>query len=231
MAKTLADFKLQIGEPVRVEIKAPKGHYMTSLVGVVENSGVFIQAPKNAYGETVLITEGNIITLRLLSNNRIITFASKLLKQYDLPVSYWLLEYPGRIESKQIRSNSRVPVNLMVSVDDFDDMSHRDDLPCSALGVDISLSGCCVQYGQTLGDIGDRFYLTTRVKVADIEHVILTPVELRNLHRGSEAGSVVINHGFKFIDLDEDSRLILIAFTYQQFLVETGNLEPNGQEL
>ncbi len=61
--------------------------------------------------------------------------------------------------------------------------------------------------------------------------MILTPVELRNLHRGSEAGSVVINHGFKFIDLDEDSRLILIAFTYQQFLVETGNLEPNGQEL
>ena len=57
------------------------------------------------------------------------------------------------------------------------------------------------------------------------------PIELRNVHSTSVESGSVYNHGFKFFDLDEDTRLIVAAFVYQQFLIETGNLDHFGQEL
>ena len=64
-----------------------------------------------------------------------------------------------------------------------------------------------------------------------MEHVLLAPVEMRNIHNFGEDIGLMYNQGMKFLDLDEDTRLIIAAFVYQQFLVETGNLDRTGQEL
>lgn len=229
--KKLADLRLQVGEPVRVEIRAPRVKYTAKLLGYAENGGVMISAPPPKNGVPTLINEGNLASLRLISGNRICNFTSKILKQYDQPFSYWLLEYPATIELRQIREHSRIPVNLSCSVDDYDEMAESDGLPANGLCVDISREGVCLQLPYALGSVGDRFYLTTRLQIGDIDQVLLVPVELRNMHNSPAESSSVLNHGFKFLDLDEDTRLIITAFVYQQFLVETGNLDQTGQEL
>lgn len=230
--KTLADLRLQIGESVRIEIKSPRGRFTAKLLGYSANTGVFISAPVSGASNTpALITEGNIVTVRMITGNRICTFQSKILKENDAPFSYWVLEYPRQLDLKLIRRHTRVPVRMMVSIDDHDEMGDRDDLPCSALCVDISLGGVCIRLPRALGVVGDKFYLTTRVQVGDIDQVLLAPIELRNLHAGGDEVGDAYNHGFKFLDLDEDTRLIIAAFVYQQFLVETGNLDRSGEEL
>lgn len=230
-AKTLTDLRLQIGDPVRVEIRSPRAKFTARLVGYMENGGIMISAPSSTSGVPTLINEGNMASLRLISGNRICHFTSKILKQYDQPFGYWLLAYPQTVELKRIRGHSRVPVRLSCSIDDYDEMSEREGLPASALCVDMSQSGLCLQLPYALGDIGEHYYLTTRLRIGDIDQVLLVPVELRNIHNSSLESGSLFNHGFKFFELDEDTRLIIAAFVYQQFLVETGHLDQTGQEL
>lgn len=228
----LADLRLQIGEQVRVEVKVPRGRYVARLLGYAENAGVIISAPVSGGSQQpALVTAGNIVTVRLISGNRICSFQSKVLKENDMPFSHWILEYPRELELKRIRQYSRVPLRLLVSVDDYDEMGERDDLPCSALCVDMGLGGLGLQLPRVLGEVGSKFYLTTRVRVGDLEQVLLAPVELCNIHTQGEDIGLVYNHGMKFLELDEDTRLVIAAFVYQQFLVETGNLDRTGQEL
>lgn len=230
--KTLSDLRLQIGEPVRIEVKAPRGRYNAKLLGYAENAGVFISAPvSGASGTPAFITEGSMVTLRMITGNRICSFQSKILKEHDAPFSHWLLSYPRELDLKLIRRHTRVPVKLIVSVDDHDEMAEHTVLPCSALCVDMSLGGVCLQLPRAIGKVGDQFYLTTRVQIGDVEQVLLAPVELCNQHSAGEEIGEIYNHGYKFLELDEDTRLIIAAFVYQQFLIETGNLGRSGQEL
>ncbi len=229
--KTLADLRLQIGEPVRVEIRVPRAKFTSRLLGYAENGGIMISAPPLKSGVSTLTNEGNFASLRLISGNRICHFTSKILKQYDQPFSYWLLEYPETIELKRIRGHSRIPVSLSCSIDDYDEMTQREGLPAGALCVDISTDGVCLQLPYALGSVGERFYLTTRLQIGDIDQVLLVPVVLKNIHSSPAEMGGLFNHGCQFLDLDEDTRLIITAFVYQQFLVETGNLDQTGQEL
>ena len=137
--KTLADLRLQIGEPVRVEIRVPRAKFTSRLLGYAENGGIMISAPPLKSGVSTLTNEGNFASLRLISGNRICHFTSKILKQYDQPFSYWLLEYPETIELKRIRGHSRIPVSLSCSIDDYDEMTQREGLPAGALCVDIKI--------------------------------------------------------------------------------------------
>ncbi|BBB26476.1 flagellar brake protein [Amphritea japonica] len=229
--KPLSELRLQIGEPVRVEIRSPRARFTAKLLGYSENNGLMISAPSIKSGASSLINEGNIASLRLVSGNRICNFSCKILKQYDQPFGYWVLAYPEQIEQKRIREHSRITVRLSCSIDDYDEMAEREGLPAGALCIDISPGGVCLQLPRSLGTAGDRFYLTTRLAIANIDQVLLVPIELRNVHSTSVESGSVYNHGFKFFDLDEDTRLILAAFVYQQFLIETGNLDHFGQEL
>ena len=229
--KPLSELRLQIGEPVRVDIRSPRARFTSKLLGYSENNGIMISAPSLKNGVSSLINEGNIAGLRLISGNRICNFSCKILKQYEQPFGYWVLEYPQQIDQKRIRDHSRVLVRLSCSVDDHDEMVEREGMPASALCVDISMGGVCLQLPRSLGSVGDKFYLTTRLRISDIDQVLLVPVELRNVHSTSVESGSVYNHGFKFFDLDEDTRLIIAAFVYQQFLIETGNLDHSGQEL
>lgn len=225
---SLADLRLQIGEAVRVEIKAPRGRYTAKLLGYAANGGLIISSPgRNSQSVSPLVNEGNLASIRLMAGNRICSFTSKILKIADQPFGYWIIENPARTDIRRVRKYSRVPVRVMVSVDDYDDMGERQDLPMTGLCIDISRGGACLQLPRALGEVGDKFFLTTRMQIDDMDQVLLTPIRLRNLHTsGSE-----VNHGVEFIELDEDSRLIVTAFVYQQFLVETGNLDQMGQEI
>ncbi|WP_290703618.1 flagellar brake protein [Amphritea sp.] len=229
--KPLSELRLQIGEPVRVDIRSPRARFTSKLLGYSENNGIMISAPSLKNGVSSSINEGNIASLRLISGNRICNFNCKILKLHEQPFGYWVLEYPQQVDQKRIREHTRVSVRLSCSMDDHDEMAEREGLPASALCIDISMGGACLQLPQALGNVGDFFYLTTRLKIGDIDQVLLVPVELRNVHSTSVESGSVYNHGFKFFDLDEDTRLIIAAFVYQQFLIETGNLDHFGQEL
>jgi c-di-GMP-binding flagellar brake protein YcgR len=220
--RTLAELNPRIGEKVQIETRTPRAKYSVQLLGYKEHGSILVSAPKRAGA----INEGARVTVRLMSGNFICAFSARVLKIHTSPYPLWHLEYPKETEVRRIRSYTRVPVNLMVSVDEFEPGSGlHHDWPISAYCKDISLKGACVNASLALGKQGDKLFITTRFKVAGVDQVVLTPAVIRSISSTDEGITKVVSHGLEFLDLDEETHLILAGFVYQQFLVETGHME------
>ncbi len=220
--RTLAELNPRIGERVQIETRAPRRRYSVQLLGYRENGSMMVSAPR----KSVAINEGAKVTARLMSGNYICAFSVRILKIQSSPFAYWHLEYPTATEVRRIRSHTRVPVNLLVSVDEFEPgKGLRLDWPVTALCTDISLKGACIEAPATLGKQGDQIFVTTRFQVAGVDQVVLLSAVIRGVESGTGGGTKVVTHGVEFVDVDEDSHLILASFVYQQFLIETGHLE------
>lgn len=218
---SLSGLNLRIGEKVQIETRAPRQRYTSQLLGYREGSSIMLTAPRKAS-----VNEGAIVTVRMMSGSHICAFGAKVLKIHNSPFSYWHLEYPKETEVRRIRSHTRVPVNLMVSVDEFEPgAGYRHDWPVSAYCNDISVQGACVDAPVNLGGKGDKVFFTARLQVAGLDQVVLLPALIRSVQLTEGGVSKVVSHGLEFLEIDEETRLILAAFVYQQFLVETGNLE------
>ncbi len=210
----------EIGTTVTVQFQIPKKSYKLKLLGYKPDGSVILSAPRTAINPMSL--EGVRLTAKLMAGNRLCVFASRLLKCQPSPFAHWHIAYPEQIEYQRVREYPRIPVNLAVSVDHQDEnLSIKHGLPRILYAHDISLSGISVDATETLGQLGEKFFITVRVKVSDIEHVLLLPVVLRNME-AAELG--VTQHGFEYESLEEDSKILLTAFVYQQFLLELGYL-------
>lgn len=223
--RTLAELNPRIGEKVQIETKSPRGKFSVQLLGYREGSSIIVSAPKKSSG----IHEGAKVTVRLMSGNFICAFNVKVLKIQTIPYPHWHLEYPKETEVRRIRSYTRVPVNLVVSVDEFEAGSGlMHDWPVTAMCKDISLKGACINTSVALGKAGDKLFMTTRFKVAGVDQVVLAPAVIRSISSSEEGISKIVSHGIEFLELDEETHLMLAGFVYQQFLVETGHMEILG---
>ncbi|MGH1462702.1 MAG: flagellar brake protein [Neptuniibacter sp.] len=220
--RTLAELNPKVGEKVQIETKTPRAKYAVQLLGYREGSSIIVSAPK----KSSTINEGAKVTVRLMSGNFICAFSAKILKIQSFPYTHWHLEYPKETEVRRIRSFTRVPVNLVVSVDEYESGSGlHHDWPITAFCKDISLKGACVNAPVALGKAGDKLFMTTRFQVAGVDQVVLTPALIRSITPSEEGITKIVSHGLEFLELDEETHLMLAGFVYQQFLVETGNVE------
>lgn len=221
-SRTLAELNPRIGEKVQVETRTPRARYALQLLGYKEDGSLMVSAPR----KSAVINEGAQVTVRLMSGNYICAFSARLLKINSKPFEYWHLEYPSKTEVRRIRSHTRVPVNLVVSVDEYEAGKGLClDWPLNAYCTDISLKGAKLDAPQALGKEGGKLFITSRFEVAGIDQVVLTPAVIRSVQPAEGSRGRVMTHGVEFLELDEDTHLMLTGFVYQQFLVETGHLE------
>ncbi|MFW1677196.1 flagellar brake protein [Pontibacter sp. JAM-7] len=220
--RTLAELDPRPGARVQIETRSPSGRYQTTLIGMRESASLIVAAPRSG----LAINEGARLTARLMSGNFIAAFSSRLLKIAAQPYGYWHLEYPQQVEVRRLRRHTRVPVNLVISVDPYEEQTTPQmHWPVTGYCNDLSVKGASVSTPTALGKVNDRLLLTFRLRVSDIDQVILIAAQIRNLQPQSGSVSSVVQHGLEFVDLDEDTRLMLTAFVYQQFLLETGHLD------
>jgi c-di-GMP-binding flagellar brake protein YcgR len=218
--KSLKDLKPSIGETVSIQFQSPRKRFTLKLLGFKEKGGVIVSAPQGSVN--TLNLEGARLTATLMAGNRRCAFVSRLLKAHPSPYPHWHLAYPDTVEYHQVRKYPRIPVNLAVSID------HQDEASSAKLGMpkvlhsqDISLHGMAIDAPCALGKVNDKYFLTLRFQVGGLDQVILLPSILRSI-QNIEAG--VVLHGMEFDELEEDTRLLITAFVYQQFLTELGYL-------
>jgi len=218
---TLASLKPPVGTRIQLECPGISGRLSSKLLGFQEGGSLMVACPQHA-GKSVSLADGTQITVRLINGTSICGFSVKLLCSYEAPFAHWHLEYPEDVTHRRIRQQTRVPVNLIVSVDEFEEgtLDGSSQWPRNLLCNNISLTGASLLSKQPLGKVGDRLYLTLRVTVAAQDQVVLVPAVIRNLPAGGEGKD--FQYGIEFFDLGEDARLVLAGFVYQQCLLETG---------
>ncbi len=220
--RSLAELDPRPGARVQLESRAPSARYQTQLIGLHEGGSLIVAAPRSG----LALNEGARLSMRLISGNYIAAFSTRLLKIAAQPYGYWHLEYPRQIEARRLRQHTRVPVNLVLTVDPYEEqMTLAGHWPVTAYCSDLSIEGACIQTPMALGKANDKVLLTLRLSVAENDQVVLVSARIRSVQPQSGSLSSVVSHGLEFEDLDEDVRLILTAFVYQQFLIETGHIE------
>lgn len=219
--KTLKQLLPSIGEKVSIQFKVPRKRFTLTLLGFKENGSVIVSAPRGSVN--TLNLEGARLTATLMAGNRRCAFVSRLLKAHPSPYPHWHLAYPETVEYQRVRTHPRIPVNLAVSLD------HQDEVQGAKLGMprilhtqNISVHGIAVDAPCSLGQVNDKYFLTLRFQVGGMDQVILLPSILRSIEN-IEPG--VVLHGMEFELLEEETRLLLTAFVYQQYLFELGYLD------
>lgn len=215
---SLAELRPRSGDPVRIETRIPKGRYSVRLIGVHEQTAVMVSAPKTRKS---LFTEGAVIAVKLLIGNRLVSFTSRLLKSYSEPFPFWVLSYPQQLDIQSFRQHTRVPMHLPILVDRGEKDMHQ---PVKALCVDMSLQGASIEAPVALAAMGETIFVTARVSVSGIDHVILVNAEVRSVMQTESQAIGVFRHGVAFDGIEDDTRLILSGFIYQQWLYEAGEL-------
>lgn len=215
---TLSSLRPRSGDPVRVETRVPKGRYSLRLIGIHEQTAVLVSAPK---GRKSLLTEGAVLSVKLLIGNRLVSFTTRLLKAQTEPFPHWILAYPQHLDLQPFRQHTRVPVHLPVGVDRGDgDMLE----PVSALCVDISLTGASIEAPKALAEVGESLFMTARVSVAGMDHIVLASAKVRSVMQTEHSQLGVFRHGIAFEGLEEETRLVLAGYVYQQWLFEANEM-------
>lgn len=224
--ETLAEIAPACGEKVRLEVKTPRQRLAVQLLGYKEYQSVMVSAPRQLAGGAIL-HEGTRVTARLMSGDYLCTFETRLLQVQARPFSYWHLEYPESVDMRRIRAHTRIPIILSVRVEPDDSVLLDHESAQSAICRDISLLGAQLESSRPLAQPGEKLYVTARVSVAGVDHLLLLPALVRNLQH-SESGLInVFSQGVEFVDLEEETRLVLAGFVYEQQLLALGALEAS----
>ncbi|MES2933069.1 MAG: flagellar brake protein [Pseudomonadota bacterium] len=191
----------------------PDLRYHIRLIGYIKNKIIFVTAPvlDNKY---IFIKEGQTFIVRSFSGKRAYTFTSAAGKSHQVPHPFLLLSYPPQVRCTVIRKAARAQIKTIAAVT----LGHPERAGAIML-TDMSLGGASGLAKQPLGRIGETGNIKFKVNVADQDSFVAIKTVLRavTLVEGGEG----YRHGFEFVDVAVQERLVLSAFV-NQILVEGG---------
>ena len=212
------DMKLTYGYPLQLQTTNATGQperFSCRLIGCLPGRSVLLSVPK-AGGKLVRLRTGQKVVARLMVDNGIGIFASIVDTQTVDPYPILHVSYPENVSFKGIRGATRVAIEQFVNVINMTKISDRT---IAGAVVDISITGARIEVENEVGDIGDKIQLTMPVNIAGIERTLVVDAAIRSRVEADAQnidfdGSVA--YGIEFIEKDEDRRLLLYAYVYNQ---------------
>ena len=206
-----------------MEMVSPRRKLALELLGFIEGKSLMVSAPKRSAGYSATNLEGVIIKVHIMLEGRICTFMSRVIKILPAPFSYWHLSYPKNIEVSNIRKNTRVELKLPVSIEYQDpELALKKEIPNIVFCSDVSMKGMGIEAPSALGNPGDEFFVTLRLKLVGIDQMLLTSVVLRSCKMSAPG---VFVHGFQFQELEDESKVLIAAYIYKEILVKKGYID------
>lgn len=215
-----SDLKIQVGEQLQLQTRdgSDDRRLQVRLVGYMPGASLLVTTPKVG-DKVMMMREGQPFIVRMMIGNRIVGFATTVLRTCSRPFPYLHLSYPEDMEQITVRKSQRVKVKLFASVKN-DNPDYQFVKPHPATVVDLSTEGALVVSGEQLGDEGDRISLNCAFKVGGAEKLLALPAVVRNVHvEGSdEHGEDSFYHGLEFkLDGLQDT-FALHGFVYEQIV-------------
>lgn len=181
--------------------------YTVRLIGFVKNKSIMVTAPM-VDGKGALIRDGQTFVVRTFPGKKAYAFTASALKSVYSPHPYLHLSYPKQVRCTTIRQGSRANVNIIASVT----LGVPEQTAAAALG-DLSMGGASGVIKKLVGKKGDTGLIKFKVNAAGNDEFLTLKIVLRSI-TPSENG-LEFRHGFEFVDVSPQSKLILSAFVHQ----------------
>lgn len=218
-----ADLSVPIGERIKLEVRSPRLRATAIYLGYLPERSILLALPQRGTN-LPSAAEGSVVTARMIVADRACAFSSRIQKLQLQPFPTLFIEYPQAVEAVVVRYAPRVPVKLLVSLDEIEQGSLGGRWPRQALCTDISLGGACIEADDLLGEAGDELLLTLRLPVGDVDQLLQLRCRIRNIEDLDDAisGHFRVVHGVEFQSADDATRVALTGFVYQQQLRQQG---------
>ncbi len=171
-------------------------------------------------GSLLLLREGQQFVVRSLAGKQVLGFVSEVVKCYMNPYPYVHLRTPGQIEQYDVRNAYRVDVDLIAAVAPI----HHGDgelKPLPAVMLNISTTGCLIKMAKTLDESVESLALSLRVNVAEHARTMQVNASICSHPEQTEPDADTDHlYGLAFDDMEDDRRLMLYCFVYQQIARE-----------
>ena len=181
--------------------------YTVKLIGFVKNKSLLVTAPV-AGGKSVMMREGQTFIIRAFPGKKAYAFTASLVKYVYSPHDYLHLSYPKQVRATTIRQGARATVKIIASVS----IGDPPQTAAATLG-DLSMGGTSGIIKKQLGKKGDTGVIKFKVNAAGTDEYLTLNTILRSI-APTESGTE-FRHGFEFIDVTPQARLILSAFVHQ----------------
>ena len=204
----LDSVRWNVGETLYLQVHDQTAtRYTVKLIGFVKNKSVFVTAPV-ADGKSALIREGQTFIIRAFPGKKAYAFTASALKYVFSPYPYLHLSYPRQVRSTTIRQGSRAVVKIIAAVT----IGTPEQTGAATIG-DISMGGASGLIKRPLGEKGDTGIIKFKVNAAGNDEFLTLKVILRSI--APTDNGLEFRHGFEFVDVPTQSRLILSAFVHQ----------------
>lgn len=215
------DLKLQIGEPIQLQPRDGEDgrRLQVKVIGYLPGHSLLVTTPR-VKDKVMIIREGQPFVVRLMAGNRIVGFASTVLRSCARPYPYLHLSFPEEMQQIVVRKAQRVRVKLFASLKN-ENPEYKTEKPRSATVVDISTTGALVTSAEQLGEVDDELVLTCVFKIGGSDKLLSIPATLRNVHVGNSEGDMAegnFYHGLEFDLKDQEAFFALHGFVYEQIV-------------
>ncbi len=148
ISQRLNIFELQPGKTVDIEINHPlKVRIKVPLIGYEMGKYIILKYPTTSRASSYqdVLVEGNVVIARYILEGEVgecFAFRSTIRNITQHPESFLILNYPEKIESRQLRLQQRIVTHLPASI--MVDTEERDGKAIRLNGIiaDISVKGC-----------------------------------------------------------------------------------------
>jgi c-di-GMP-binding flagellar brake protein YcgR len=213
------DIKLSVGESIQLQNPSDdsKDRIFVKLMGFREGKSIIVTAPPSTNSD-VQVQKGHKFIVRLFSIKTVYAFSVAVLETKNSPYPYMHLTYPQHVESVVVRNAQRVNVGLIVSVQNEDPDKALDEAVSAKL-TDISTGGSKLSTVEAIGEVGDNISINAKLKVGGVDQYIQILAIIRRLeiNEAQEEHSKDLHvYGLEFVFVEENERLVLHGFVYEQ---------------
>ena len=213
--ESFSDLGLPVGTHFIIETAGSSRKYQVQLIGYWDKRSILISPPLRD-GKEVLLEKDAVLAVRLLEGRKVCAFESRILYRSSHPYTYYHLQFPISVDSRQVRNSERVEIQLPVLVDsDFDILG---DWPKSATLTNLSKTGARLIAPYSLGEKTHELVLIFELTVSNIRKTLRIPCLIRNIELSAAQGDDVKGHyviGAQFVNLTEDQLLTLSSYIYE----------------
>jgi c-di-GMP-binding flagellar brake protein YcgR len=209
---TEQEFKLQPGDTLQLTLYGDETRHFVKVIGYLTGQSLLISTPR-IKGQAMLLREGQLVTVRLLSGGTVYAFETQILRASLTPYPYLHLVYPKEFESTVVRKAQRASAHVIASVEN----THAEQTsPQPAMIADMSTAGAMLESKRPLGKAGDDVVINVKLMVGNIERYVSVGALIRNVREKTGDEHSVFQHGVEFQLLSTEEQLILHGFVYEQ---------------
>lgn len=208
---TFEELKLLPGTQLELDFNLDEGRREASrLIGYVQGRCIMVTPPVLPAGSPELPTRG-LVEVHLYSEqlNCAILFTAQITQQVAQPVPMLCLGYPAFIAQDESRKATRVATQLAASI-------RKDDTQLKGKIVDLSVSGCRIEAGESLGGPGTSLTLVSRFPFATGERAVKVAATVRGVLGQPDDEHDCFSYGLSFDSLNDAGKALLADFIAQQ---------------